>query len=422
MNIKLHYGKNGIDIDLPDDKTTVIKPKPVSPLSNPTEAVRQALHNPIGSLPLRDLVSSEDTISIVFSDITRPMPYELVLPVLLEELSVVPKENIRLLNALGTHRPNTQEELIEILGKDIYSAYQIIQHDCHSKEDLVSVGKSKHGYELWINRHFIDSSIKILTGFIEPHLFAGFSGGPKAILPGIAGYETITSNHSARMVGDKGSRFTRTFGNPIWEDMRNAALLSNPTFLLNITQTENREITGVFAGDLEKAHQAGVDFVKETAMVPVPSSYDIVISTSAGYPLDISMYQSVKGMVAASQVVKDGGAIILAAECAEGLPESGEYRDILSLGKSPDEVLDHILSPGFMMQDQWDVQLQAEICQRCSFYIYSDGLSDEEKRLAFAAPCHDIERLVDELIKEYGDETRIAVLPAGPLSVPYIEQ
>ena len=165
-----------------------------------------------------------------------------------------------------------------------------------------------------------------------------------------------------------------------------------------------------------------MDFVKETAMVPVPSSYDIVISTSAGYPLDISMYQSVKGMVAASQVVKDGGAIILAAECAEGLPESGEYRDILSLGKSPDEVLDHILSPGFMMQDQWDVQLQAEICQRCSFYIYSDGLSDEEKRLAFAAPCHDIERLVDELIKEYGDETRIAVLPAGPLSVPYIEQ
>jgi nickel-dependent lactate racemase len=204
--------------------------------------------------------------------------------------------------------------------------------------------------------------------------------------------------------------------------MFNAALLSQPTFLLNITQTEHREITGVFAGDLEMAHQAGVEFVKQTAMIPVSSPFDIVISTSAGYPLDISMYQSVKGMVVANQIVKDGGAIILAAECAEGLPETGEYGDILKLGGSPEEILSHILSPGFMMQDQWDVQLQAEICQRCAFYIYSDGLTDEEIRMAFATPCDNIETLVDKLIKEHGSETRIAVLPAGPLSVPYIEQ
>lgn len=350
------------------------------------------------------------------------MPYEIILPILLEELGAVPRENITLINALGTHRPNTQEELIEILGKDLLSTYRVIQHDCHSKADLVSVGISKHGHDLLVNRQYMNSSVKILTGFIEPHLFAGFSGGPKAIMPGISGYETITSNHSPEMIGDKDSRFTRTAGNPIWEDMLDTALLSQPTFLLNITQTEHREITGVFAGDLEMAHQAGVDFVKQTAMIPVSNPFDIVISTSAGYPLDISMYQSVKGMVVANQIVKDGGAIILAAECAEGLPKSGEYKDILSLGNSPEEVLNHILSPGFMMQDQWDVQLQAQVCKRCSFHIYSGGLTDEEIRLAFAAPCTNIEALVGELINEYGSETRIAVLPAGPLSVPYIEQ
>jgi len=422
MKIKLLYGKKGLNINLPKDKTTVIAPKPVKPVHNPVEALRQALRNPIGTQPLRNFISPEDTISIVFSDITRPMPYEIILPILLEELRAVPRDTILLINALGTHRPNTQEELIEILGKDIHSAYRVIQHDCHSKENLVSVGTSKHGYDLLVNRHYCESSVKILTGFIEPHLFAGFSGGPKAIMPGISGYETITSNHSPEMIGDKDSRFTRTIGNPVWEDMFNAALLSQPTFLLNITQTEHREITGVFAGDLEMAHQAGVEFVKQTAMIPVSSPFDIVISTSAGYPLDISMYQSVKGMVVANQIVKDGGAIILAAECAEGLPGTGEYKDILSLGNSPEEVLNHILSPGFMMQDQWDVQLQAEICQRCAFYIYSDGLTDEEKRMAFATPCDNIETLVDKLIKEHGSETRIAVLPTGPLSVPYIEQ
>jgi nickel-dependent lactate racemase len=422
MKIRLLYGKNGLNINLPEDKTTVIAPKPVSLVSNPAEVLRQALRNPIGSPPLRSLISPEDTISIVFSDITRPMPYEIILPILLEELEAVPRENIILINALGTHRPNTQDELIEILGKDILSTYRVIQHDCHSKENLISVGTSKHGHDLLVNRHYIKSSVKILTGFIEPHLFAGFSGGPKAIMPGISGYETITSNHSPEMIGDKDSRFTRTAGNPIWEDMLDTALLSQPTFLLNITQTEHREITGVFAGDLEMAHQAGVDFVKQSAMIPVSNPFDIIISTSAGYPLDISMYQSVKGMVVATQIVKDGGAIILAAECAEGLPDSGEYKDILSLGNSPEEVLNHILSPGFLMQDQWDVQLQAQVCQRCSFHIYSDGLTDEEIRMAFAAPCTNIEALVGELINEYGSETRIAVLPAGPLSVPYIEQ
>lgn len=420
MNINLLYGKKGLTIDLPEDRTTIITPKPVKPVQNEVDALRQALRSPIGTLPLRELITPEDTISIVFSDITRPMPYKTILPVLLEEIRKVSKENIVFINALGTHRPNNQEELIEILGRDIHSSYRVLQHDCHSKDNLVSVGTSKHGRDLLVNRQYVESSVKILTGFIEPHLFAGFSGGPKAILPGISDYETVTSNHSAHMIGDNGSGFAKTKGNPIWEEMLDAALLSNPTFLLNITQTEDREITGFFAGDLELAHQAGVEFVKKTAMIPVSDPFDIVISTSAGYPLDISMYQSAKGMVVGNEIVKDGGAIILAAECLEGLPETGEYKEILQLGNSPEEILSHIHSPGFLMQDQWDIQLQAQVCQRCRFYLYSDGLSDEEKRMAFAIPCHDIEKQIYDLLREFGPNSRIAVLPAGPLSVPYL--
>lgn len=422
MDVKLLYGNTGLYIKVPEECTTIIAPKPATPVQNEVSALRRALHNPIGTSPIRELIGPEDTVAIVFSDITRPMPYGIILPILLEELSILPKENIVLINALGTHRPNTPAELDEILGVDIHGSYRVIQHDCHSKENLVSLGESKRGHEILINRTYMESSIKILTGFIEPHLFAGFSGGPKAVLPGIAGFETITSNHNVHMIGDKGSGFVRTIGNPIWEDMRDAALLSCPTFILNITQTEDRQITGVFAGDLELAYQAGVEFVKKTAMIPVPYSFDIVVSTSAGYPLDISMYQSVKGMVVANQVVKDGGVIILATECSEGLPETGEYSDILRLGNSPEDILSFIHSPGFMMQDQWDVQLQAQVCQRCRFYIYSNGLTDEEKRMAFATPCSDIETLVNDLLREYGPNASLAVLPAGPLSVPYLQE
>jgi nickel-dependent lactate racemase len=423
MQVDLLYGKHGMIIEVPDKCTTVIRPKFVNPVSYEIAAIRQALRSPIGSPPLRELVNPDDTVAIVFSDITRPMPYERILPVLFDELTAVPKEQIVLINALGTHRSNTQEELKEILGAEIVQRYRVIQHDCHSMKDLLSLGKSSaRGHEILVNRIYMESTVRILTGFIEPHLFAGFSGGPKAVLPGIAGFQTITANHGVHMIGDPGVGFAKTIGNPIWEEMLDAALRSRPTFLMNITQTEDRQITGVFAGDLLQAHRAGVEFVSNTAMIPVEKPFDIVISTSGGYPLDISMYQAVKGMVVAGQIVKDGGAIILVSECSEGLPDSGEYGDILRLADSPEGILSLIRKPGFLMQDQWDIQLQAQVCKRAQFYIYSEGLTDEEKRLAFGIPCNNVEALVDKLLKEYGPEASIAVLPAGPLSVPHLEE
>lgn len=421
MKVNLLYGKTGKIIQLPDDRTLVIRPKNVAPIKDERKAIFEALRAPISSPPLREIVSADDTVAIVFSDITRPMPYRSVLPPLMEELSFVPDNQIVFINATGTHRPNTREELIEILGEAIVNRFRIHQHDCNDAANLINLGNSSNGHEIWLNREYMQSSIRILTGFIEPHLFAGFSGGPKAVLPGIAGTKTVFSNHGSEMIGDPKSTFTHTKSNRIWEEMLEVATLTNPTFLLNVTQTEDRRITGVFAGELSQAHEKGVEFLKHTAMIPVDGLFDVVISTAGGYPLDISMYQSVKGIAVAANIVKDGGTILLISACEEGLPDYGEYGEIMRKADVPQDLLRMIHSPGFAMQDQWDAQIQAQICHRVKLHIFSEGLTDDEIHKVFGIPCRDIEHTVSALLKEYGSGARIAVLPAGALAVPYVK-
>jgi len=420
MQVNLLYGKNGKSIALPDEITTVIQPAQSNPMPDEMAAVQRALQSPLGCHPLSETVTSSDQVAIVFSDITRPMPYHSILPPLLKQLEQVPDDQIIFINATGTHRSNTEGELVEILSREIVDRFTILQHDCRAQDELVHIGTSSRGNEIWVNGQYMQSSVRILTGFIEPHLFAGFSGGPKAVLPGIAGERTIIANHGVDMIGAHTATFAHTAGNPLWEEMLEAALMSQPTMLLNVTQTEDRRITGVFAGELKQAHAAGVEFIRETSLVPVPQRYDIVISTAGGYPLDISMYQSVKGMAVTKNIVKDGGSVILACECEEGLPDYGEYRDIVNLAQTPEELLAIIHKPGFSMQDQWDVQIQAQLCQRVNFYIHSDGLTDQEVKQALGTPCHDIEATVRELLAVYGPDARIGVLPAGSLTVPFI--
>ena len=421
-DVKVHmlYGKKGKSVEFPDSRTTIIRPKPVDAVPDERDAILQALRKPIGSPPLRELVSRDDSVAIVFSDITRPMPNKRVLPVLLKELNDVLADQIVLINALGTHRPNTPGELVDLLGAEVVKRYPVIQHDCHDASNLINLGKSSRGNEIWVNRAYIESTVRILTGFIEPHLFAGFSGGPKAVLPGIAGAEIIFSNHGPDMIGDPRSGFGRTEGNPVWEEIFEVATLTDPTFLLNVTLTHNRHITGVFAGDLQQAHEAGVEFLKRTAMIPVDGLFDIAVSTSGGYPLDISMYQSVKGIAVAANIVRDGGSILLVSECQEGLPDYGQYGDIMRMADTPEDLLAMVHHPGFSMQDQWDAQIQAQICQRLKLHIHSDGLTDREIRQVFGIPCRDVERTVATLVREYGPEARVAVFPFGPLAVPYM--
>jgi nickel-dependent lactate racemase len=422
MRIRLAYGRQGLDVELPDKApVTVIEPEFVPGLKDERAALSEALNSPLGCPPLRQLVRPSDTVAVVFSDLTRPMPNDRVLPVLLEELAraEVPDNHVVLVNALGTHRPQTEDELKIMLGEAVVNRYRIVQHNAWEETTLAPVGKNRAGRTVRVNRTYLEASVRILTGFIEPHFFAGFSGGPKAVLPGIADVDSILDNHGATMLADPQATWTVTEGNPLWEEMLEIALLTRPTFLLNVTLNQARQITGVFAGDLIKAHQAGCEFARRHALRKVAQPFDIVITSNSGYPLDLNLYQAVKGMSAAARIVKPGGVIIMAAECWDGLPNHGEFKRLLWEASSPEEILARIMTPGFRCHDQWEAQILAQIRQKARVYLYTDGLTEEEIRRSHVLPCPSVEKTVKELLRSNPQAT-IAVLPDGPQTVPTV--
>ncbi len=422
MNIRLAYGKTGLEINLPDEwDVTVVEPKYLPGLPDERAALRQALQSPTASPPLRDRVKPGDRVGIVFSDITRPAPNRLLLPAVLDELAHVPKEHITLFNALGTHRPNTDAELRDMLGDALVDGYRIVQNNAFDPSTQVHLGVTSRGHAIWLNRELMACDVKVLTGFIEPHLFAGFSGSGKAILPGMAGQQTVLGNHDAGMIAHPRATWGVTWGNPVWEEMCEVALKARPIFLLNVTLNKNKEITGVFAGDLDAAHAAGCVFVRETAMVPVAHPFDIVITTNSGYPLDLNLYQAMKGVSAAAQVVREGGAIIVAADCWDGIPDYGLYGQLLREADSPQSLLDMIRAPGFLQQDQWQVQIQAQIQLKADVYVHTHNLTAEQIESVLLRPCPRIEETVAELLGRYDSHATICVLPEGPQTVPYIQ-
>ena len=329
-------------------------------------------------------------------------------------------EQIVLFNSTGTHRPNTQAELRRMLGDEIVDRYRIVQNDAHDRDSHVLLGRTTSGNDVWIHREFVECDVRIPTGFIEPHFFAGFSGGGKAIMPGLALLETVLRNHSAKNLDSPLACWGITHGNPLWEEVREAATMLEPTFLLNVTLNCDKQITAVFAGDFEEAHAQGCAFAKERAMVPLPEPFDIVITSNSGYPLDLNLYQSVKGMSAASQVVKEGGSIIIAADCWDGIPDHGEYGQFLLEAESLESLLETIRAPGFQRQDMWQAQIHALICLKADVHFYSHNLSDEQIERALLRPCRDIGATVAELLREYGPGATICVLPEGPQTIPHI--
>lgn len=421
MHIKLTYGRHGLTVTLPDT-VDVLAPRFLPGLPDEPEALREALRNPIGSAPLAELVTPGDSVVVVHTDITRATPNDRILPVLLDELETagIARNKITLLNGLGTHRPQTEAELRAMLGDRIVEGYRCLQHDCSDDTNLVSLGETSLGHPVRLNRFYLEADVRILTGFIEPHFFAGFSGGPKAVIPSLAGAESVYTNHGLEMIAHPKASWGVIEGNPIWEEMREVALRTNPAFLLNVSLNVRQEITGIFAGDMLSAFATGCAFVKENAMRAVDKPYDIVITTNSGYPLDQNLYQSVKGMSAANQIVRQGGTILIATACEDGLPNHGRYAMLLAKAGSPQGVVDMISQPGFSAQDQWQVQIQAQIQRRADVYVYSDSLSDEQIERALFIPCRSLEQTISQLQEKYGSQARICVIPEGPQTIPYL--
>lgn len=423
MQLKMAYGRDGLTLDVPET-ARVIRSRFIAGLPDEAEALRNALRQPIQSAPLAAKVKSGDKVVIVHSDITRATPNDRILPVILAELEAagIARQDITLLNGLGTHRPQTEAELRSMLGAFIVENYRCLQHDAADDANLAPLGRTSFGNPVRINRTYLQADVRILTGFIEPHFFAGFSGGPKGVLPSLAGADSVMTNHSYSMIGDPNATWGITQGNPIWEEMREVALLTNPTFLLNVTLNTQRQITGVFAGDLLAAHAAGCAFVKEQAMTAVEAPFDVVIATNSGYPLDQNLYQCVKGMSAANRIVREGGTIIMAAACVDGLPANSHYVKLLSESGTPQNALDRIAQPGFHQPDQWQVQIQAGIQLRSEVQVYSDGLTDAEIEGALFTPCRDISAMLDSLKQKYGPAMRLCIMPEGPQTIAYVEQ
>ena len=418
--VELAYGKSGLTIEVPES-AVVIEPRHLAALADDKAAVVAAMRNPMGTPPLKNMVDGTDTVAIVISDITRPTPNHKLVPWILEELGHVPRENFVIINGLGSHRANTENELVAMLGREIVDTVRIENHDAFDDAKLVRVGRNSYGSEVFFNKTYVEAKFKIVTGFIEPHFFAGFSGGPKGINPGVAGINTILDFHNAEMIGHPLSTWGVIEGNILQDAATQNCLMVKPDFMLNVTLNGEKQITGVFAGDVIVAHREGCRFVKETAMYAVDEPFDIVITTNSGYPLDQNLYQTVKGMSAAAQIVRQGGAIISASECSDGVPDHGNYAKILKMRETAGELLEMICEPQFRLFDQWQVQVQAMVQLKADCYLFST-LDPQIVKNAKFTPIDSVEATLQQLCHKIGPQVRIAVLPLGPLTIPYVRE
>jgi nickel-dependent lactate racemase len=419
MKVNLAYGQGHLSVELPEDRTTVIAPTHTSGLPDERSAVINALERPIGAKPLREIIRRGDKVCVSFTDITRATPNDRLIPWLLQHLAHVPREDITLLNQLGTHRPNTSAELEKMLTPEVLRDYRVLNHQPEDPREHVQLGTMRDGTPALINRHVVEADVRVITGFIEPHFFAGFSGGVKGICPGTAALQTVMSNHGAENIGSPNATFGLTEGNPLWEELRDVALRVGPSFVLNVTLNEERQITSVFAGDIIKAHKAGTEFVRESAMQRVESPFDVVVTTNSGYPLDMSLYQGVKGMSAGARIIKPGGTLILAAECREGVPADSPFDKLLRNASNSEEILAILATPGFVRPEQWQAQIQALVQRQARVVVYS-SLPEEVVRACHLTPCRDIGAEVKKCLDEIGRGARVAVLPQGPLTIPYL--
>jgi lactate racemase len=420
MRVELAYGRGRLPVELPDT-AAVIVPEELPGLSDEHAAFVEAARDPIGTAPLRDLARPGDTVAIVIADITRPSPSERLVPWILAELPHIPRSDVVIVNGTGSHRANTREELVRMLGEEIVASVRVVNHSAFDDATLTHLGRTSYGGEIWLNNDYLRADVKIVTGFIEPHFFAGFSGGPKGVVPGVAGIKTIMHLHNAAMIGHPKSTWALLEGNPVQGEIREAVAMAPPHFCVNVALNSRRQITALWAGHYIEAHEVGCRFVTEHATRPVDEPFDIVITTNSGYPLDQNLYQAVKGMSAAARIVRPGGAIICAAECSDGVPDHGNFKELLRMRSTPRELLDMIEAPGFELYDQWEAQTQAIVQTKADVHLYS-SLDPRTVRDAMLTPVVSLEETLAELLGRYGPGARIAVLPEGPQTVPFVRE
>ena len=419
--VHLQYGREGLELALPSGNVRVIEPTFVPGLPDEQAAFTEAVRKPYAGSsgkPLRESVAAHERLAVVIPDITRPLPNERLLPWIFAELAHVPAENITIVNGTGSHRVNTPAELEAMVGAEVASRYKIVNHDSHDPATLALAGKTQDGRDVYMNKAYVEADRRIVCGFIEPHFMAGFSGGYKGVFPAVADINAIMHYHRAQAIGHPKSTWGVLEGNPTQEQIRWSGALLPVDFLVNVTLNRKRQITRFFCGDVLSAHAAGCAYAKQTAMVACERPYPIVVTTNAGYPLDQNLYQAVKGMHAAMQVVEQDGLILAAARCNDGFPGHGNFKQLLFDHGNPRSLLDAIMEPGFSVYDQWEAQLLAIIALKARVGLKSE-LDPADVRRAHLEPVGDLgARIADEL-RRRGD-VPVAILPEGPMTIPYV--
>jgi lactate racemase len=427
--VHLAYGREGLEVDVPTD-AVVVTPEAVPALADEWAAVTSALRAPAEGPPLHELVRRARRVAVVFPDLTRPMPNRTVLPPLLHELERcgAGPEKVALLCATGTHRSATAAEMAELIGPDLVTRYRV--HDHRADTDAhVEVGRVD-GVPIGLDRRYVDADLRIVTGFVEPHFFAGFSGGPKAVCPGLADLDTITAAHSPARIADRRATWLVRDGNPVHDFIRAATALAPPALAVDVTIDPARRLTSVVAAPLPFGHDLACAFVERTAVQTVDGRFDVVLSTNGGHPLDRNLYQAVKGMAAAERVVRPGGVIVMAAPCGDGLPDGGAFARLLGRdrlgggverGGRPRFDDEPDLAPvdptARAVPDGWQVQVLDRVLARAEVRLHSSGLDDTQILAAGLLPAPDLDRALHGALEEAGPGATMCVLPEGPLTV-----
>jgi len=420
MRVRLAYGTTGLDVEVPDD-ACIVWPRSARALPDPARALRAALRRPLAGPPLRAVVGAGRRVVIAVCDVTRPQPRELVVGAILDELDAGGTDaSVTVLVATGTHRACTPGELQAMFGRALLERVRVVNHDARDATALADLGILGAGVPVWLHREWMEADVRITTGLVEPHFFAGFSGGPKMIAPGLAGLETVLALHDARRIGHPQATWGVLEGNPVHDDVRAIARAAGSHFSLDVTLTADQRIAGVFAGELAAAHAAACAQVRATAMHALPQRFDVVVTSNAGYPLDQNLYQAVKGMAAAARVVVPGGTIVCAAECRDGLPAGSAYARLLAEAPSPAALAARILASPHTAPDQWQVQIQARIQREARVLVKADGVTADELGRCHLEPAPDASAAVAEALERAGAGARVCVLPAGPHAIAWV--
>jgi lactate racemase len=416
MRFKLEYGRTGLDVELPAERIVrTLKYKDAQPLPDPAGSLAEMLAHPIASPPLAEIARGKKTACIAICDITRPVPNELILkPVLrtLEEAGIA-RQDITILVATGLHRPNLGDELVEMVGREIVENYRIENHYGQELSQHTYLGQSPRGVPIWIDTRFVQADLKITTGLIEPHLMAGFSGGRKLICPGIAALETIKVWHGPEFLEHPSADCGILDGNPVHEENTWIARRTGCDFIVNVVIDSERRPLKWVAGDMEAAFLEGVKFVKEVVRDTVAEPVDIVVTSCAGYPLDTTFYQSVKGMTGALPIVKQGGTIIIAASLSEGIG-SPQFEQLFREHANLELFVERILGKDYFMMDQWQLEELAKVRRKAKVKMVSGGIAPEVLAGLFVEPATSVEAAVAASLAEYGPGAKIAVIPKGP--------